>query len=123
MKSGNSDRTIGPRDLVNNAMETRMPKPLRHEMEKALQSDFSNLKIYESHLPTLVGAKSYATGNEIHFAPGGFDPFSQDGQTLVAHELAHVVQQREGRVAVQLKDTLDQLEAQAAAIGDRASQP
>ncbi|HMJ07728.1 MAG TPA: DUF4157 domain-containing protein [Pyrinomonadaceae bacterium] len=129
MKFGNFDLTKGPKDLVKNAVETRLPKPLRQEMEKAFDTDFSQLKVYESHLPTLNGAKSYVTGNAIHFAPGGFDPFSDDGRKQVAHELAHVVQQRQGRVAVQLKETLaeaisdgQELLAEADRMGDQAMQ-
>lgn len=77
----------------------RLPKPRRAEMEKAFGADFSNVKIMESQLPTLNGSETFARGNEIHFAPGRFDPHSNAGRELIGHELAHVVQQRGGRVA------------------------
>ena len=35
-------------------------------------------------------------GDEIHFAPGAYNPGSLQGQRLLGHELAHVVQQRKG---------------------------
>jgi len=47
---------------------------------------------------TNLGALAYAQGNEVHFAPGQFKPDNQAGQELIGHELAHVVQQRAGRV-------------------------
>jgi hypothetical protein len=45
-----------------------------------------------------MGAEAYAQGNELHFAPGKYDPDSTAGRELIGHELAHVVQQRQGRV-------------------------
>ncbi len=46
-----------------------------------------------------LGAGAYATGNDIAFGPGQYAPGSKDGQDLIAHELAHVKQQSEGRAA------------------------
>lgn len=43
-----------------------------------------------------AGAGAYATGNDIAFGPGQYAPGSQDGKDLIAHELPHVVQQRQG---------------------------
>ena len=40
-----------------------------------------------------VGAHAYAVGGNIAFAAGAFAPNSQAGRHLLAHELAHVVQQ------------------------------
>ncbi len=85
-------------DLVTNSVEVRLPKPMRAEMEKEFAADFSDVKIYEGHAATLRGAKSFADGNTVHFAPGQFDPFSSSGKELIGHELAHVVQQRSGGV-------------------------
>ncbi len=45
-----------------------------------------------------MGALAYTQGNNVHFAPGQYNPSSQKGQELLGHELTHVVQQREGRV-------------------------
>ena len=53
-----------------------------------------------------LGAHAFAQGNQVHFAPGKYNPTSQSGQKLLGHELTHVVQQRQGRVSptTQLKD-------------------
>lgn len=45
-----------------------------------------------------MGAKAFAQGSDIHFAPGQFNPESRSGQELIGHELGHVVQQKEGKV-------------------------
>ncbi len=41
-----------------------------------------------------VSAKAFATGTDVYFAKGQYNPGSTDGDRLIAHELAHVVQQR-----------------------------
>jgi len=41
---------------------------------------------------------AFTHGSNIHFAPGQYDPSSARGQQILGHELAHVVQQRTGRV-------------------------
>ena len=88
-----------PKQITRGAIETRLPKPLRAELEKAFDVDFSNIKVMQSHLPTLNGSDAFTKGNELHFAPGKFDPSSESGRQLIGHELAHVVQQRGGTVA------------------------
>jgi hypothetical protein len=64
--------------------------------------DFSSVRV---HADARAGAESaglharaFTVGSDIHFAPGRYDPHSADGQRLLAHELAHVVQQQ-GRPA------------------------
>ena len=41
-----------------------------------------------------VSARAFATGTDVFFAKGEYNPGSADGDRLIAHELAHVVQQR-----------------------------
>ncbi|MBZ0231486.1 MAG: DUF4157 domain-containing protein, partial [Deltaproteobacteria bacterium] len=41
-------------------------------------------------------AHAYATGQDIHFGEGAYDPSSAAGKHLIAHEVAHTVQQRSG---------------------------
>jgi hypothetical protein len=48
-----------------------------------------------------LGAKALAVGRSIAFAPGQFRPGSRDSDLLIAHELAHVVQQSGGLGALQ----------------------
>jgi hypothetical protein len=108
MRLGNFDVPTPAVDNLKGAVETRMPKPFRQKMEQMFESDFSQVKVYESHLPTLQGAQAYATGNAVHFAPGAVDMMTETGERAVAHELAHVVQQRGGRVAQQIEETISE---------------
>ncbi len=76
-----------------------MPPELQSKMEASMGADFSDVNIHtNSSSATDVNALAFAQGNDVHFAPGQYDPSSQSGQQLLGHELAHIVQQREGRV-------------------------
>jgi len=76
-----------------------MPNDLQSKMENSFGVDFSDVNIHkDSEQAPSLGALAYTQGNDIHFAPGQYDPGSQKGQELLGHELSHVVQQREGRV-------------------------
>ncbi len=76
-----------------------MPGGVQEKMEGAFGEDFSDVKIHaNSSESSQMGALAHAQGNDIHFAPGQYNPESQAGQELLGHELSHVVQQREGRV-------------------------
>lgn len=75
-----------------------LPDGVRAEMEKAFGADFSAVRIHEGGEAGAVGAHAYARGNDLFFAPGQYDPTSVPGKELLGHELAHVVQQRQGRV-------------------------
>lgn len=64
-------------------------------MERAFGHDFSNVRCHPgSHRPSTVNANAFAFGDDIFFRPGHYDPTTSKGQELIAHELAHVVQQR-----------------------------
>ncbi|WP_199321095.1 eCIS core domain-containing protein, partial [Aphanizomenon flos-aquae] len=43
-----------------------------------------------------LNSRAFATGQDIFFSQGAYNPGSRDGQELLAHELTHVVQQNGG---------------------------
>jgi hypothetical protein len=71
---------------------------VRAHMEHAFGADFSAVRVHEGPQAPALGALAYTQGADIHFAPGAYAPDSQGGRQLLGHELAHVVQQAEGRV-------------------------
>ncbi|UUZ78915.1 DUF4157 domain-containing protein [Paenibacillus sp. P26] len=75
-----------------------MPDLVRAKMEQAFSADFSDVKVHVGDKAGQVGALAYAQGSDIHFAPGQYNPESSKGQQLLGHELAHIVQQKQGRV-------------------------
>jgi hypothetical protein len=79
--------------------QTGLPGHVKDLMESSFNTDFSDVRVHaESGKASQVGALAYTQGSDIHFAPGQFSPDSGAGRQLLGHELAHVVQQRQGRV-------------------------
>lgn len=79
---------------------TQLPEAVQTKMESTMGADFSGVNVHkESEKATSMGALAFAQGNDVHFAPGQYNPQTQSGQELIGHELAHVVQQKEGRVS------------------------
>jgi len=60
--------------------------------------DFSRVRIHAddraANAAQAVQAQAYTLGNEIVFGAGRYSPATAQGKRLLAHELAHVVQQR-----------------------------
>ena len=79
---------------------TSMPTGIQAQMEHSFGTDFSGVNIHaNSTKATHLSALAYTQGQDIHFAPGQYQPTTSQGQELLGHELTHVVQQREGRVS------------------------
>ncbi|HMG23203.1 MAG TPA: DUF4157 domain-containing protein [Kofleriaceae bacterium] len=104
-----------------------MRDDVRAKMERSLGADFSAVRIHEGSAAAAMGALAYTQGTDIHFAPGQYQPDSPGGQELLGHELAHVVQQAQGRVqptaqakGVGLNDD-SALEREADAMGAKAA--
>ncbi len=100
-QSGSSAHTPLQRTAVtkgNSGSGSAIPAPVRTKMERAFNTNFANVKVHEGRHASSVGAIAYTQGDNIHFAPGQFKPNTASGQVLLGHELAHVVQQRQGRV-------------------------
>lgn len=62
--------------------------------------DFSQVRLHTDALSTdsaeKLGARAYTVGTDIAFGTGQYAPETKAGRHLLAHELAHVVQQRQG---------------------------
>jgi hypothetical protein len=88
----------GGRELPSDGGGKAMPTEVQAKMEGSFGTDFSSVRIHEGPRSQALGARAYTQGNQLHFAPGEYQPGSESGQALLGHELAHVVQQRQGRV-------------------------
>ena len=68
--------------------------------EQRLGADFSQVRVHTSPVAEReaerLQAKAFTVGHDIVFAAGQYDPDSAEGQALLAHELAHVLQQQRG---------------------------
>lgn len=77
-----------------------LPAAVQAKMESAFGHDFSRVRVHQGSTASSLGAVAFTRGQDIHFAPGQYSPGSRSGQQLLGHELAHVVQQAKGRVAL-----------------------
>ncbi|WP_437972152.1 DUF4157 domain-containing protein [Sorangium sp. So ce260] len=101
-----------------------LPAPVQRKMEKAFGADFSQVRIHQGHHVEQLGASAYTRGHRIHFAPGESSIHSPQGQAMLGHELAHVLQQRQGRARRGAGSALNEdshLEAEADAQGAMAA--
>ncbi len=84
-----------------------LPGPLQRKFEGSLGADLGGVRVHtgeaSAQAASSVGARAYTTGNDIHFARGQYDPASAGGQHLLAHEVAHTVQQGGAGGAPQFK--------------------
>jgi hypothetical protein len=76
----------------------QLPAAVRQKMEQALGADFHDVRVHVGQEAPRIGAVAFTWGSQIHFAPGQYQPHTAQGQKLLAHELTHVIQQRQGRV-------------------------
>ena len=72
-------------------------------MESRFHHDFSAVRVHTGaraeESASALQANAYALGSDVVFGHGRYDPASEDGQHLIAHELAHVVQQQNAPAA------------------------
>ncbi len=84
-----------------------LPENLQRKFESSLGADLSGVRVHTGDSSAAandaVGAKAYTMGNDIHFGAGHYDPSSADGEHLLAHEVAHTVQQSGGAQRMQFK--------------------
>ncbi len=71
--------------------------PTRSFMEPRFGRDFSGVRVHTDSAAAesarAVNANAYTVGQDIVFDEGKYNPSSQAGKRLLAHELAHTVQQ------------------------------
>ncbi|WP_411076501.1 DUF4157 domain-containing protein [Streptomyces sp. cmx-4-7] len=101
-----------------------MDEATRVDMESRLGADFSDVRLHDDAAAKAsaaeIGARAYTSGNHVVIGAGG-----GDGHTL-AHELTHVIQQRQGPVAgtddgsgLRVSDPSDRFEREAETNAER----
>ncbi len=75
-----------------------IPSPLRARLERALGADLSSVRLHDGAASAAAAkalhARAFTVGQSVHFGAGRYQPSSPRGQALIAHEVAHAVQQR-----------------------------
>jgi hypothetical protein len=77
---------------------------LRAFMEPRFGRDFGGVRVHSdreaAESARAVNALAYTAGQHAVFGTGAYQPDSSSGRQLIAHELAHVIQQSGGQAAV-----------------------
>lgn len=94
--------------LVRSALNSDgqpLDKDTRAFMESRFGHDFSQVRIHTNSNSTAsarsVNARAYTVGQDIIFGSGHYHPQTTVGKKLLAHELTHVVQQKNNAGAIQ----------------------
>jgi hypothetical protein len=90
---GNIEDTIKSKKGSGEELADNVKEP----METAFDANFSRVKVHtdgeSDQLNKSLNSRAFATGQDIFFSQGAYNPGSRDGQELLAHELTHIVQQ------------------------------
>jgi len=118
-------------DVVSSGGGQPLDTETRADMEGRLGHDFGDVRVHTdsraSDSAKAVNAHAYTVGSNVVFQRDAYDPGSDAGKHMLAHELTHVVQQRQGPVdgtstgsGIAVSDPSDRFERDAVANADRA---
>ena len=84
-------------EAAASSVGSTLPSGLQGQFERSLGADLSGVRVHagerSASAAEAVSARAYTVGQDIHFGRGQYDPSSSDGKHLLAHEVAHTVQQ------------------------------
>ncbi len=93
------------RDNVQAALRAAgrpLSEPVRADMEARLGANLASVRVHTGpaadRAARSVSAEAFTTGSHLVFRQGRYNPRSGTGRRVLAHELAHVLQQRRGPV-------------------------
>jgi hypothetical protein len=74
-----------------------LPSPIRRQMETAFGADFGNVRLHSGsepeHLSEKFGAAAFTVGPHVFLGRSAPSLSTPAGQSLIAHELVHTIQQ------------------------------
>jgi|GEM_PF-5070274 hypothetical protein len=80
-----------------------LPETLQQELAPHYQVPLDEVRLHTGDaaagLSAQLQAKAFATGRDIYFGAGAYQPHTSEGKHLLAHELTHVQQQASGQAA------------------------
>lgn len=86
-----------PSSGVNIPGGAPLPAPVRSFMEPRFGANFGNVRIHTGESAAQqsadLGAHAFTVGEHVFFGRDNFQPQSAGGRELIAHELAHTIQQ------------------------------
>ena len=96
-----------------------LSEPLRAFFEPRFGHDFSQVRVHTdsqaAESARAVSARAYTVGSNVVFVAEQYVPHSNEGKRLLAHELAHVIQQRQAGVARVMRQPTEEEEKRVVA--------
>ena len=118
--SGDLGKTTVPpsvHEVLRSPGQSLAPE-VRAFMEPRFGHDFSRVRVHSDAAAAQsargVSASAYTVGHNIVFGAGAFAPGTGEGRRLIAHELAHVVQQTSASAGVALQRDVPKNQPQVA---------
>jgi hypothetical protein len=97
----------GTESRIRASSGSPMAAPTRARMEAAFGADFADVRVHTGDeaddLNRSVAARAFTVGSDIFLSSEAARSDTRDGLHLLAHELTHVVQQRDGHAARTLR--------------------
>ncbi|HEX7841408.1 MAG TPA: DUF4157 domain-containing protein [Kofleriaceae bacterium] len=132
IEAGGVQRAAGPagvapgkQTLVEAAASQELPAALRGPFEQSLGADLGGVRVHtgadSAAAASGMSARAFAVGGDIHFGAGQYRPDDTAGQHLIAHEVAHTVQQARVGQATPAKADMSHPSDPAEVEADRAA--
>lgn len=103
----------------------RLDSSIRTDMESRFGNSFAQVRIHSdssaAHAADKLGAAAFTYGNSIWFGRNQFSPHEPGGRHLLAHELAHTIQQSRQAPSPQLRPLLGNPNHASEVVADRAA--
>ncbi|WP_051681903.1 DUF4157 domain-containing protein [Cellulomonas sp. HZM] len=97
LEGGDLDATTTARIEARRGSGAPLPGAVRRRMETAFGTGLGHVRVHDgpeaAGLSAAVSAEAFTTGSDIFFGAGRFAPDSPGGERVLAHEIAHVVQE------------------------------
>ena len=124
------DPASSVKQVVGSGGGSPLDNDTRSFMESRLGHDFSDVRVHTDGQATesarSVQANAYTVGRDVVFRSDQWSPNTDSGRRMLAHELAHVVQQKAGPVdgtpapgGIKVSDPSDRFEREADEVADR----
>lgn len=102
-KAGDAGAPDIVRDVVSSP-GTSLDEPVQREMESKMGDDFGDVRIHTGQKAAAaadsIDARAFTVGNHVAFNSGEYQPSTESGKQVLAHELTHVRQQTQGDVSM-----------------------
>jgi len=128
-KGGGAANESCIQDLIASSSGSVIPEAVASRFGAVLGTNLSDVALHTDgaaqKAAKAMGAHAFAIGNDVYFGAGEYSPGSASGDELLAHELHHVVQHKEGRLpsggsGLNVSKPSDSVEREARAVASQA---